>query len=212
MKLHDVHVESLATSTALSQYYVANLITPLEVIGVLNGAGVRFVLVGTHGIGGWMQKPRTTTDVDVLVAARGHKKAVRALLSAFPQLEADDDEVVTRLQHRETKAVLIDVMKPNQPLFPEALQHTHAVTSDGQSYRILSLEMALAMKFAPLVSRTRAVVDKYLDAHDFMRMVLSNPDIDLDKLRKLGDRVDNGGGQEIVEKVRQVRAGEKFNL
>jgi hypothetical protein len=212
MKRRDVHVECLATSTALSQYYVANLITPLEVISVLNGAGVCFVLVGTHGIGGWMQKPRTTTDVDILVAARGHKKAVRALLSAFPQLGADDDEAVTRLRHRETKAVLIDVVKPNQPLFREALAHTHPVTSAGVSYRIPSLEMALAMKFAPMISLTRADVDKYQDAHDFMRMVLSNPDIDLDKLRELGDLVDNGGGQEIVEKVRQVRAGEKLVL
>jgi hypothetical protein len=189
---------------------VADMIPPLEVIGVLNGAGVRFVLVGTHGIGGWMQKPRATEDVDVLVTARGHKKAVRALLSAFPQLEADD-EVVTRMRHRETKAVLIDVVKPNQPLLREALAHTHAVTSDGQSYRIPSLEMALAMKFAALVSRTRAVVDKYLDAHDFMRMVSSNPDIDLDKLKGLGGLV-SGDGEVIGEKVRQVRAGEKFNL
>jgi hypothetical protein len=172
---------------------------------------VCFVLVGTHGIGGWMQKPRATTDVDVLVAARGHQKAVLALLSAFPQLEAYGDGAVTRLRHRETKAVLIDVMKPNQPLLREALAQTHAVNPDGQSYRILSLEMALAMKFAALVSRTRALVDKYLDAHDFMRMVSSNPDIDLDRLRGLGNLV-SGDGEEIVEKVRRVRAGEKFNL
>ena len=74
------HTSSLATSTALSEYYVENFIRPLDVITVLNEAGVRFMLVGMHGIGGWMQKPRATEDLDVLVAARSHKKTVKALL------------------------------------------------------------------------------------------------------------------------------------
>jgi hypothetical protein len=212
MKLQDVHARSLATSTALSEYYVANMITPLEVIGVLNGVGVRFVLVGAHGIGGWMQKPRATEDVDVLVAARGHKKAVRALLAAFPHLEEDDHEVVTRLRDRDTKAVVIDVMKPNQQLYREALRHTHPVTSAGVGYQIPSLEMALAMKFAPMISLTRPDEAKHIDAHDFIKIIKVNPDLDLDRLAQFGDLVYPGGGKEIVEKVRQVRAGEKLIL
>jgi hypothetical protein len=212
MGLADIHSRSLATSTALSEYYVENFITPLEVIGVLNDAGVRFLLVGAHGVGGWMQKPRATQDVDVLVAARGLKKAVKALLAAFPQLEPEDHEVVTRLRHRETHQVAIDVLKPTQPLFREALKHTFPVRSGGQSYQIPSLEMALVLKFAPMISLTRADVDKYQDAHDFARIILANPNIDLEKLAELGELVYPGGGQEIVEKVRQVRAGEKLLL
>jgi hypothetical protein len=56
------------------------------------------------------------------------------------------------------------------------------------------------------------VIDKYQDAHDFGHIVMSNPDIDLAKLAKLGDLVYPGGGAEIVEKVRQVRAGETLKL
>ena len=56
--VQDIHVQSLATSSALSEYYVANLITPLEVIRILNTAKVRFMLLGAHGIGGWTQTPR----------------------------------------------------------------------------------------------------------------------------------------------------------
>jgi hypothetical protein len=212
MTVKDIHSISLATSTALSDYYVPNFIPPLEVIRVLNVVGVRFMLVGAHGIGGWMQKPRTTQDVDVLVAARGHKKAVNALLAAFPDLVAEDNEVVTRLRDPDTNLVRIDVMKPNQPLFREVIKHMHPVTSEGQTYNIPTLEAALAMKFAPMISLNRADEDRYQDAHDFMYIIKSNPEIDLQQLAAFGKLVYPSGDAEIVELVRKVRAGEKLIL
>jgi hypothetical protein len=51
-----------------------------------------------------------------------------------------------------------------------------------------------------------------MDAHDFIQIVDVNPDIDLETLAQLGELFYPGGGKEIVEKVRQVRAGEKLNL
>ncbi len=210
--VRDIHVQSLATSSALSEYYVPNLITPLEVIRVLNAAKVRFMLFGAHGLGGWTGEPRATKDVDVLVATRGHKKAVLALSAAFPYLQAEDHEVVTRFRDPETATVLIDVMKPNQPLYRDALKHTHAVESSGQKYLVPALEMALAMKFSAMISLTRSDDKKHFDAGDFIRIVKANPDIDLEKLHALGQLVYDGGGEEIVEKVRQVRAGEKLVL
>jgi hypothetical protein len=202
----------LAKATALSGFQVMDAIAPLDVITVLNGAGINFVLVGAYGLAGWTKKPRATEDVDVVVAARHHKKALKALLAAFPHLEADDHEVVTRLRDRETRDVAVDVMKPNQALYRETFKHAVSIRSGQQEYRIPSLEMALAMKFAPMISLTRDDAKKYMDAHDFIQMVRVNPDIDLEKLSELGDLVYPGGGQEIVEKVRQVRAGEKLIL
>lgn len=212
VKTRDIHAQSLATSSALSEYYVPNLITPLEVIRVLNAAKVRFMLLGVHGLGGWTREPRATNDVDVLVATRGHKKAVHALLTAFPHLQAEDHQVVTRLRDPETGIVLIDVMKPNQPLYIDALKHTHPVESGGQKYLVPSLEMALAMKFSAMISLTRSDDKKHFDAGDFIRIVKANPNIDLAKLHALGQLVYNGGGDVLVEKVRQVRAGEKLVL
>ncbi len=60
MAVQDVHSRSLATSSALSEYYVPKLIPPHEVIRVLSEAGVRFLLLGAHGLGGWIKKPRAT--------------------------------------------------------------------------------------------------------------------------------------------------------
>ena len=103
-------------------------------------------------------------------------------------------------------------MKPNQPLYRKALKHTHPVESDGLTYSIPSLELALAMKFSAMISLTRSVDKKHFDAGDFIRVVKANPSIDLEKLHALGQLVYNGGGAEIVEKVRQVRAGETMKL
>ncbi len=212
VQTRDIHAQSLAISSALSEYYVPNLITPLEVIRVLNAAKVRFMLLGAHGLGGWTGEPRATKDIDVLVAARDHKKAARVLLEAFPQLQSEDHQVVTRLRDPETGAILIDVMKPNQPLYHDALKHTHSVESGGQKYLVPSLEMALAMKFSAMISLTRGDDKKHFDAGDFIRIVKANPKIDSEKLHSLGQLVYNGGGDELVEKVRQVRAGEKLVL
>ncbi len=212
VKVRDIHAQSLAASSALSEYYVPNLITPLEVIRVLNAAKVRFMLLGAHSLGGWTGEPRATKDVDVLVAARSHKKALTALLAAFPHLQAEDNQVVTRLRDPETRDVLLDVMKPNRPLYHDALKHTHLVESGDLKYLVPSLEMALAMKFSAMISLTRSDDKKLYDAGDFIRIVKANPNIDLDKLHALGQLVYNGGGDEIVENVRKVRDGEKLTL
>jgi hypothetical protein len=212
VQARDIHVQSLATSSALSELYVPNLITPQEVIRVLNAARVKFILLGAHGLGGWTREPRATKDVDVLVAARGHKKAVQALVEAFPHLLAEAHEVVTRLRDPETETVVIDIMKPNQPLYRDAFKHTHPVDSGGQTHLVPSLEMALAMKFSAMISLTRSDDKKHFDAGDFIRMVKANRGIDSATLHALGQLIYNGGGDEIVEKVRQVRAGEKLIL
>jgi hypothetical protein len=211
-KQRNVHVEGLATSTAIAGYYVKNFIAPMEVIRVLNAAHVRFMLAGAHGIGGWLDEARATQDVDVVVGHRQHQKATRALVAAFPGLVVDDQEVVVRLMDPESGKVLIDIMKANQPLYREALKHTHTVEAEGHSYKIPSLEMALAMKFGPMVSIVRADAKKYRDASDFMLMVKANPNIDLELLAELGELVYSGGGKEIVEVVRKIRAGEKLQL
>lgn len=213
MKVADVHARSLATSAELTRYYMPETILPLAVVKVLQKSKIPFILAGAHGIFGWMgvNEARPTKDVDVIVAARYHRKAVRALTEAFPSLEPVELEVVTRLKRRNSDDILIDVMKPTA-LYREAFKHTHEVQSGKVSYRVPSLEMALAMKFGPMVSLTRDGAKKLVDSHDFIMMVRSHEDIDLEELARLGDLVFPTGGAEIVELVRRVRAGETLIL
>jgi hypothetical protein len=212
MLVKDVHAKSLAKITELSRYWSDSIITPLDVIPVLNQARVSFVLVGAYGVGGWMNEARATEDVDVVVAQKHVRKAVKVLLEAFPHLEADDHEVVTRLREKGTGTVVIDVMKPTQPHLRVIFKNTETIRSKGQEYRIPSLEMAVALKFAPMVSLTRADKDKYQDAHDFLALVENNSEMDSEKLAELGDLIYPAGGTELLELVRKARAGEKMNL
>lgn len=213
MTLQKMQEKNLAATTFLSRLYLEDkMISPAQVISVLNAHGISFVLVGLHGYVSYLREPRATMDVDVIVAARQVKKAVRVLLDAFTDLEAVDLEVVTRLKRKDSEDVLIDVMKPIQQLHREIFKNAVVVEEKGLRYRIPTLEMALVMKFAPMISLTRADEDKYQDAHDFILLVKNNASIDLDTLQQLAENIYSGAGKEIVEMVRRVRAGEKLVL
>jgi hypothetical protein len=209
----DIHAITLQDSAALSRHYMPRSILPTDVIRVLNNAKVSFVLIGAHGAFGWMkvEEARITKDVDLLVAAKHEKKALKALLGKFPYLEIIELPIVTRLKDPETGQMVIDLMKPTE-LYRAAFKHTHTVLAGKLKYRVPSLEMALAMKFAAMISPNREDVKKIVDSHDFIVMVRANPDLDSEKLKTLGDLVYSEGGQGILELVRRVRAGETLIL
>jgi hypothetical protein len=186
------------------------MISPTEVIEVLNEADVRFILMGNYGITGWRDEERATQDVDVLVRKRDHPKAMRAIGAAFPRLEVEDGTVVTRFLDPATGSPIIDLMKPNQPLFKVAFRQTVLVE---EGYLIPNLEFALACKFAAMVSPYRAVKKKHLDAGDFISMVEKNQSaIRLPRLRRLGERVYPGGGAEIIRLVDDAKAGRRMEF
>lgn len=207
-----VHDRNFLKTSLLSSYQMPTVIPVMEVIRVLNRGKISFVLVGAYGLAGWRKESRATEDVDIVVAAKQLPKAVKALEAAFPNLEAVDLPVVIRMRDRETKDVLIDVMKPVQQPYREIFKHAHKVKAEGQTYRIPSLEMAVVMKFAAMTSLFRADEDKFRDAHDFIRMVKGNPDINKDKLGELASLIYPDGGKDILEMVRKIQAGEKLSL
>ena len=209
----NIHAITLADSAALSRHYMPRSILPTDVIRVLNKSKISFVLIGAHGAFGWMkvEEARITKDIELLIAEKHQKKALKALLEEFPHLEPIDLPPVTRLKDPKTGQIVIDLMKPTE-LYRAAFKHTHTVLSGKLKYRVPSLEMALAMKFAAMVSPNREDVKKIVDSHDFIVMVRANPELDLEKLKMLGDLVYSEGGQEILELVRRVRAGETLIL
>jgi hypothetical protein len=210
------HLEALHTSSELTLLFrrmyqrEAAMVTPEGVIGVLHQAGVCCVLMGTYGLGGWRSEPRATQDVDVLVKKKDLRKSVRALGAAYPDLEIQDTAVVTRFLDPATKKPVIDVMKPTQAVYQIIFRHTLPV---GDTHRIPELEMALASKFAAMVSPNRQPDKKFIDAGDFINVVLHNRQhIDLAKLRRLGDKVYPDGGTEILRLVADIDAGRKIQI
>jgi hypothetical protein len=210
------HGESLRKSTEITRTLrkmyrpEVSMIGPADVIAVLNEVGVRFMLMGNYGISGWRGEERATQDVDILVRARDHHKAVRAISEAFPRLQLADFPVVTRFLDPVGRVPLIDLMKPNQPLFKVAFRQA---AFDAEGYLIPNLEFALACKFAAMVSPNREARKKYLDAADFMSIVEANASsIRLTQLRRLGERVYPGGGAEILQLVEDAKAGRRLEF
>ncbi len=210
--VREVHHRLLEKSAVLSSYQMPKVILPVDVIRVLDKAGIGFVLVGAYGVAGWRKEARATEDVDVIVPARQIKKAVAVLLEAFSDLEAVDLPMVVRLRVRGTKDVAIDVMKPVQQPYREVFKHTATAKSGRWTYRVPSLEMAIVMKFSAMVSLYRAAEDKYQDAHDFILMVKQNPGLDEKTLSELAGLIYPDGGRDVLELVRQARAGEMLKL
>jgi hypothetical protein len=210
------HVKALETSSYLTDLFrqmyrpMAGKVTPKKVVKVLKDAGVVGLLMGTHGVGAWRSEPRATQDVDILVKKRDHSKAVRAIHEAFPRLAVKDAAVVTRFLDPESGVSLIDLMRPADELFKVAFRFSIPV---GDSHRVPSLEMAIASKFAAMVSRFRSQEKKLIDGGDFYNIVRTNlEDIDLNKLKILAEKVYQGGYKEMLNHLEDIKAGRRIEF
>lgn len=174
----------------------AQRVEPHDVVTVLNAAKVDFILMGAHAIAGWLADARSTQDVDVLVAHEDHEIAVEAIRLGFPELQMRETTVVTRFIDPATDKIVIDLMKPLADIHQLVFKNAVEV---GKTHRIPDLEMALATKFAAMVSPIRERQRKRQDAVDFGSIVLQHQkEIDRDKLREFGETVYPGGGDEII--------------
>lgn len=210
------HIAALHTSSKLTRWFRKNRepevlkVTVETVIATLNGAGIRPVLMGTHGLGGYRSEARATEDVDVLVRKREVRKAVRVLEEVFPHLEILENMVVARFLNPVTQKVVLDVMKPASVAMQVVFHNTVIV---GESHRIPSLEMALACKFVAMIAPNRRQAKRMVDLGDFIDVVETNrATVNLAKLRRLGDAVHPGGGDRMFRWVRDIDAGRTIRL
>ncbi len=186
------------------------MVKPEAVIKLLNRARNDFILMGTYGINGYRDQSRATQDVDVLVRAADHDRAVALLQENYPQLEVADYPVVTRFLDPRNARPVINVMKPASASLQAAFKNSVPV---GKSHRIPNLEMALVSKFAAMVSPNRIQSKKLVDGGDFVNVVETNlAAIDQKKLRRLAEKVYRGGGKKILQLVDDVEAGRRINF
>jgi hypothetical protein len=204
------HLEALHTSSWLSSHFrehyrpMAIDVKPEQVIAALHQAGISCVLMGTHALNTYRDEARATQDVDVLVRKKDLGKAIKTLAGAYPDLTIEDSPVVTRFVDPATAKVVLDVMKP-QGVLQVIFRHTLPV---GDTHRIPSLEMALASKFAAMVSPQRRPDKKMIDGGDFMNVVMNHrQELDVRKLQRLAEKVYPGGSKEILAMIVDIDAG-----
>ena len=177
---------------------------------MLKNAGVTFVMMGTHGVGGWRSEPRATQDVDCLIRKQHHRKAVEAVKEAYPALLVEDLPVVTRFKDPVTGKEVIDLMKPAELIYQQAFKFSVPV---GTTHRVPDLEMALASKFGAIVSPNRREEKRLVDGGDFVDIIKHNLGaIDMDKLHRLAEMIYEGAGADLLKCVDDIRAGERLDL
>jgi hypothetical protein len=192
-----------------------------QILRTLSEKRIPFVLTGAHGIAGWTGKPRGTHDVDILVkGSRNQARAMKAIQALYPELEMRTVHGVVAFFIPGEKESVIDVTSPRRADNVETLAHPVWVEDRalGLRYRIPSLEAALANKYGAMLTHTRSAQKRTLDAADFGWMVKHSQDegrqpIDMEKVAALGEKVwPNGGGEEILRLIEQVKAGRAINL
>lgn len=210
------HIEAMHTSSELTRWFRKGRepevlkVTPENVIAALNRAGIRPVLMGTYGIGGYRSEARATEDVDVLVRKHEVRKAVRVLEEEFPYLEVVDTPVVARFRNEATMKIVLDVMKPTSQAIQAVFRNTLAV---GKTHRIPSLEMAIVSKFLAMRGPKRKQAKKQVDLADFIDIVEHNRAVlDLKKLHHLADRAHPGSGAKMLRLVADIDAGRTIHL
>lgn len=226
---HDAHkghcrnlslAEAVAECAALSAllrpfiHHNAVMVSLKDILRTLREKKIPFVLTGAHGIAAWTGRPRATQDVDILVrAGRNHARAVKALKELYPNLETKNFAGVVGFFAAGEKYSLIDVTFPHRPDQVETLRTAIWTVHEGERCRVPTLETALANKYGAMLTLTREIQKRAMDAIDFAWMVKHATDperepIDQSLLAELGEKVwPDGGGREIVHLVELVLAG-----
>lgn len=185
-------------------------VTPEGVIATLSKGGINCVLMGIHGINTYRDEARATQDVDVLVTKKDVRKAVRLLEEAFPYLEVIENSVVARFLDAVTQKVVIDVMKPSSEAMRAVFRNAIAI---GKTHRIPDLEMAIVSKFVATMSPNRRQAKRLLDLGDLVNIVETNrKELDMEKLKRLADKVHASGGAKILGMIEDIDAGRTIRL
>lgn len=209
------HAAALEVTRTLGRYFTRMnpeaglMVDPLDVIETLREVEGDFVLLGVHGVSGWMDQVRASRDVHVVVRKSHFKKAIKAISQRFPTLTIDEQVVVTRFLDPVSREPVIDVLRPvglYERVFDNALQA-------AGGHQVPNVEMAIASKFNALVSRNREEEKQHLDASDFIQIVKRNQQrIDRDRLRELGETVYQNGGRDLLAMVDDVLAGRRLRV
>lgn len=208
---------NLERSHQLSQQHVDDAVSPHELAIVLSQSGARYVLIGGHVLGYFTGTPRATIDVDVIVSAAHVSRAIKAIQARFPELTVQDLIYNVRFNSSRSEGRVgterIDLVRDDVPLFNRILdRYTVSVPARGQSIYLPTVEAAVALKFAAVISPNRGSDSRPQDRADLLAIVTQQRALNLQVIRELGDLVYPGGGQELNDFCAAVWQGKRITL
>jgi hypothetical protein len=132
-----------------------------RIIGAIDGAGVRWTVVGAHAVNVYV-RPRATEDIDLVVDAGKMDIVLQVVEKEFGEQQAVDIGGAVRLVGLE-----VDLIRSNNhPLFRAALDDA----LEEQGIRIPPPELLIALKFLAATSPWRRPADRGLDTADLMNV------------------------------------------
>lgn len=217
------HVHGLALSTRLTSCYrtthnpKALDITPRQVMDCLRSADVQnWLLMGLHGYVGYLPMPRATQDVDVMVPYTEKKRATEAIQNAWPTLQVIEVSQVVRFRDPEdvdgdgTPRPVIDIMLPWGE-YQETILAQHVVIDERTGDRIPTIEAAIVLKYAAIISPHREIENREYDSGDLRRLVKANhSEIDHAVAEQLAGLVWEHGANDIRRFIERALAGQPF--
>src|SRR5438552_431269 len=174
-----------------SNRMAASPVNVYQIIRTLSQKRIPFVLTGTHGISVWTGRPRDTYDVDLLVkGGKNLTRAVTAIKALYPTLEHRTVYGVNAFFLPGETQSLIDVTYPHRHDLQETLANPVWTENKEENarYRVPRLEEALANKYGAMLTLSRLLPKRMIDAADFSWMVVHSMDhgaqpIDLERLK-----------------------------
>jgi hypothetical protein len=170
----------------------------------LDREGVDWVLVGAQAVNLYIQRPRATIDVDIVVRQKHLRKAKKVLKEACGEVE--ESEVHFRGKLSPAPALLeVDLINSDShPLFEMALDRK--IPIDGVP--VPGIEALLALKYLSAVSPWRKEDDKHQDVTDFIRGFRDNrARIDRVILMDLASRAPRDAGADFEKFLHAVENG-----
>jgi hypothetical protein len=170
-----------------------------RVIAVLDGASIKWTLVGAHAVNTYV-RPRATVDIDFVVDAKMFKRLLSALETEFGPLETTDVGAAVRITNLSVDLIRSD----NHPLFRIALDSA----TDAGDARVPPAEVLVALKFLAAVSPWRRLADRQQDAADLINVYQSQgEDFDRDGALELAKTVYPGAEKELAKMLDGIDSG-----
>lgn len=162
----------------------------------LEMGGVDWVLVGAEAVNLYIQRPRATVDVDIVVR-RKHLGRIRRILKDTCRDLVDAEGKLRAVLSEDPNRLEVDVIKSqSHELFDAALDQKTSI----QSVPVPKIEALLALKYLSAVSAGRQPPDKHQDVADFIRAYKENVDrMDRELLVDLASRAHSKAHEEFPE-------------
>lgn len=195
-------MEGVRADTSFRTYH--RLVNPqaaiIERLAALLRGRYSYVVIGAHALNAYAE-PRSTRDLDVILADADHAAFVREAAGLLPGAVVDRKRGFVTIR-RKRKPVADVALASAHPLYAHALASAEErnIPALGTA-RVPSKEALIALKLLSALAPGRRAEKRHQDETDVL-VLLAKRGLDLEAVRRLAARVP--GGVELLERLREL--------